>query len=150
MGELLPAGSTHRGLCKCPVCCDRADSESAVEPAREPSLLAPFLPSAFLIFRLRIQMVPGVFSPFFFYFSYTGIFVLLSFTLWACGCLSQPLVPVGAGRREVWEEILATTRQMTQGLSTVHRAMLLVEPNHVSEAGKGAISHQEICGGLGG
>lgn len=115
-----------------------------------PSLLAPFLPSAFLIFRLRIQMVPGVFSPFFFYFSYTGIFVLLSFTLWACGCLSQPLVPVGAGRREVWEEILATTRQMTQGLSTVHRAMLLVEPNHVSEAGKGAISHQEICGGLGG
>lgn len=90
-----------------------------------------------------LQMVPGVFSSFFFSFSCTGIFILLSFTLWACGCLLQPLVPAGAGRREGWEEISATIRQMMQGPSTVHEAMLLVKPNHVSETGQGTISHQE-------
>lgn len=128
-----------------------ADAESAVLPGSwslqaSPSLLAPFLPSASLLSRLGIQMVAGFFCLFLFFFLHE-IFILSSFAPWACGCLLQPPVPAGAGRREGWEEISAAMGQMMQGLSTAHKAMLLVEPDHVSA--QGAVSHQATFEGFG-
>lgn len=91
-------------------------------------------------------MVPGFLFLFFFYM---GIFTLSSFPLWACGCMLQTSVPVGAGRRrEGWEEILTTIRQMTQGLSGVHKATVLVEPNYRSKPGQETIFLQATYGGL--
>lgn len=60
-----------------------ADTESAVLPhswnlQASPSLLAPFLPSASLLSRLGIQMVPGFFPFFVFYFLH-GYFYPLVF-----------------------------------------------------------------------
>lgn len=82
-------------------------------------------------------MVLVVFFPFFFYM---GIFILSSFPLWACGCTLQTPVPVGSGtRREGWEEISTTIRQTMQGLSTVHKAAVLVKANHSSKTGQETI-----------
>lgn len=73
----------------------------------------------------------------FFLFLYMGIFILSSLPLWACGCMLQAPVPVGAGTgREGWEEISTTIRQTTQGLSRVHKATALVKPNHSSKPGR--------------
>lgn len=80
-----------------------ADAESAVLPGSwslqaSPSLLAPFLPSASLLSRLGIQMVPGFFLPFSFLFLTWDFypFVFCSLGLWvpvaaagACGCRQE-------------------------------------------------------------
>lgn len=122
------------------------DTELTVEPASEPLCACSLPAQCFSALQAsNPEGVWGIFSLFLFFLLH-GYFYPLSFCLWACGCVLQPPVPVGAGRREGWEEISATIRQMMQGLSTVHKAMLLVKPNHVSETGKGTIFHQETCG----
>lgn len=158
IGELLPAGSSPRGLLKAQLVeteqgCGPRDQlwweqrqNQQWNPQVSLSLLALFLPRASLFSSLQIQMVPGVSSLFFFLHGYFYPFVFRSLGLWvpvaaasACGCRQEG----GLGGDS------AAIRQMTQGLSTVHKAMLLVKPNHVSETGQGAISHKEMWG-LGG